>query len=277
MEKKRFKWWELILGAVLVPIAVVVIPLISKKDTPQISLVPSVFSLGEEIKVIGLNSIAKKETILQIEWDKLRFSEGIDFSKGRDGVTILTFVPKEINKLMRDKELVKKGSHTFKLCFKDGTVSNELSVSVVEMSEVAKVTTPKVVTPKVEPKKELVKVVKKEPIPKPTSTPKATSKWITPTKSACINNDGKVQSDGSCKANWKDANRTCQAMGGRLPTIEELKKVVTQKNYKEQGFTSNGYWSSTTYVSDSSYAWGVSFYYGGDVWSSKTRERWTVT
>jgi hypothetical protein len=91
-------------------------------------------------------------------------------------------------------------------------------------------------------------------------------------------------------ANWKKAKKICQAKGGRLPTIEELRKVVTdcggvindyennRKNssyqacYKAKGFTSNGYWSSTTYASDSSYAWLVYFYYGSDYRYDKTAE-----
>ncbi len=75
----------------------------------------------------------------------------------------------------------------------------------------------------------------------------------------------------------------------RLPTIDELKKVIvdcgginttlddddwdtiTDKNknnnhyqecYKSKGFTSYDYWSSTTYASYTSYAWFVDFYGG---------------
>jgi hypothetical protein len=92
------------------------------------------------------------------------------------------------------------------------------------------------------------------------------------------------------KVKWKKAKEICRAKGGRLPTIEELRKVVTgcggvindyennRKNssyqacYKAKGFTSNGYWSSTTYASDSSYAWLVYFYYGSDYRYDKTAE-----
>jgi hypothetical protein len=94
---------------------------------------------------------------------------------------------------------------------------------------------------------------------------------------------------------WKKAKEICRAKGGRMPTKEELRKVVTdcggevkddnsaewkrneenssyQSCYKAKGFTSNGYWSSTTRASDSSYAWGVYFDVGNDYWNAKTFE-----
>jgi hypothetical protein len=66
------------------------------------------------------------------------------------------------------------------------------------------------------------------------------------------------------RAKWKKAKEICRAKGGRLPTREELRKVVTdcggemkddnsaewkrnkknssyQSCYKAKGFTSNGY------------------------------------
>jgi hypothetical protein len=93
------------------------------------------------------------------------------------------------------------------------------------------------------------------PAPKPIFT----SKWITPTKE---------------EVTWKKAKELCSVNGGRLPTIEELKKVVmdcggtittfsdknweslTNKNkanklyqacYKAKGFDYNYYWSSSTF------------------------------
>ncbi len=112
--------------------------------------------------------------------------------------------------------------------------------------------------------------------------------WIDPTKSICEANGGKTEKDGGirvCKADWTSAKKICRASGGRLATIEELKKVVTgcggeidkenseerernrnnsdyQNCYKELGFSSNGYWSSTTNVGYVSYTWGVGFGYG---------------
>jgi len=110
------------------------------------------------------------------------------------------------------------------------------------------------------------------------------SKWIDVTPSICRDNGGKM-SDGVCKAKWSDAERICRA-SGRLPTINELEKVVTncggvstknkrnrselwdknranqsyQKCYKSKGFSSSYYWSSSTY--DSNSAWIVGFYDG---------------
>ena len=51
-------------------------------------------------------------------------------------------------------------------------------------------------------------------------------KWINPTQKVCQANDGKMDDD-ICEANWSDAKDICRASGGRLPTIDELKKVVT--------------------------------------------------
>jgi hypothetical protein len=94
----------------------------------------------------------------------------------------------------------------------------------------------------------------------------ATSKWITPTKE---------------RVTWKKAKELCSANGGRLPTIEELGKVVTdcggvidawkdnknnsnyQNCYKKRGFNSSNYWSSTSNSSYVDAAWIVDFYYGG--------------
>jgi hypothetical protein len=122
------------------------------------------------------------------------------------------------------------------------------------------------------------------PTPKPTPKPISTSKWM--------KNTGE-------KATWKKAKEICRAKGGRLPSIEELRKVVTdcggtittygdknwdsltdknkanksyQSCYKAKGFTSYTYWSSTTVASDSSDAWLVYFYYGSDYWRDKTHE-----
>jgi hypothetical protein len=103
------------------------------------------------------------------------------------------------------------------------------------------------------------------------------SQWITPTRSVCESNGGEIE-NGHCRAKWEDAKQICSASGGALPSKEVLGKVVSscggvlndskknrqnsayQSCYKEKGFTSNYYWSSTTYVNVSSFAWGVYFY-----------------
>ena len=93
--------------------------------------------------------------------------------------------------------------------------------------------------------------------------------WITPQNSICKSNGGKTL-NGECRASWTNAKSICQASGGRLATINELKQVITdcggeigslaskrelydrnQKNssyqqcVKEKGFHSNStnYWS----------------------------------
>jgi len=123
------------------------------------------------------------------------------------------------------------------------------------------------------------------------------SKWLTPTSTTCTANGGKIESNGICEAPWEEAKAICSASGGSLPSIEELKDVVTgcggtnatlgdsdwesitdknkantsyQSCYKSQGFTSYGYWSATAYADGTSTAWGVNFYFGGDSWGNKS-------
>jgi len=117
-------------------------------------------------------------------------------------------------------------------------------------------------------------------VPTPKPVPVSTSKWINPSNSVCKANGGKFYK-GVCYANWKDAQKICSVSGGRLPTIDELKKVITdcggnityalfsdngkkninnsdyQKCYKKKGFESNFYWSSTI---------NKDYRYKNDVW-----------
>ena len=111
------------------------------------------------------------------------------------------------------------------------------------------------------------------------------SKWIDVDASSCRANGGEMN-NGVCEAPWKEAKKICSVSGGRLPTIEELEKVVSgcgginvkykdsqwyeinyknianssyQSCYKAKGFISSYYWSSTTNASALSYAWNVGF------------------
>jgi hypothetical protein len=73
------------------------------------------------------------------------------------------------------------------------------------------------------------------------------------------------------KLNWQDALEYCQDLNlegysdWRLPAIKELQTLVDVSKYKPAirgGFdntASSNYWSSSVYVSDSSYAWYVGF------------------
>ena len=82
-------------------------------------------------------------------------------------------------------------------------------------------------------------------------------------------------------ATWQDALVYCKelTLGGqndwRLPNIKELKSIVDDTKSNPaissifQNITSGYYWSSTTGVFDSSYAWYVYFNYGGDFWYEK--------
>ena len=53
----------------------------------------------------------------------------------------------------------------------------------------------------------------------------STSKWITPNDNICKNNGGKVSKNG-CEADIYDGKKICNALGGRLPSIDELVEVA---------------------------------------------------
>jgi len=111
---------------------------------------------------------------------------------------------------------------------------------------------------------------------------KEKSKWISPTQKVCKAHGGKM--DGyTCEANWSNAKDICSASGGRLATIDELKKVVTdcggiidddgsnradsvyQDCYKKKGFNSSEYyWSASTTASNTGVVWVVYFGNGSD-------------
>ena len=86
----------------------------------------------------------------------------------------------------------------------------------------------------------------------------------------------------SKKMSWSNAKEYCENLlwGGyddwRLPTIDELKSIVDYSRYNPAIDTdyfdikSDYYWSSTTDVSDSSYAWHVLFDGGNDHWHLKS-------
>jgi hypothetical protein len=90
----------------------------------------------------------------------------------------------------------------------------------------------------------------------------ANAEWITP--------------EGIGKKNWEDANSICQSIGGRLPTKNELEKVITdcggvvyrnnransfyQSCYERKGFSPDRwYWSSTSVSGYTNGAWAVYF------------------
>ena len=66
---------------------------------------------------------------------------------------------------------------------------------------------------------------------------------------------------------WEDAVEACKSLGNgwRLPTIQELASLIdyTQHNpalpkgYQFYNVQSTYYWSATTYVANSTYAWCV--------------------
>ncbi len=52
------------------------------------------------------------------------------------------------------------------------------------------------------------------------------SNWITPMESICKSKGANKVSDGVCDVNWKNAKKICSESGGRLPNIDELRKVI---------------------------------------------------
>ena len=147
---------------------------------------------------------------------------------------------------------------------------------------------------------EQVKVVYRDRVVEPTVMPKrepkpvratSTSKWLKPSSSVCKANGGKML-NGVCTAHWENSKKICSASGGSLPSIDDLRKVVTdcggviddytnninnsnyQSCYKQRGFTSSFYWSSTE--EDSSSAWGVFFNDSLGNWGSKTYDGYAL-
>ena len=64
---------------------------------------------------------------------------------------------------------------------------------------------------------------------------------------------------------WDEAKKWCKAQGGRLPKLLELLKAFEDK---EEGFTSNYYWSSTEL--SATLAYNVGFYKGTTNYGYKT-------
>jgi len=78
------------------------------------------------------------------------------------------------------------------------------------------------------------------------------------------------------KMNWQKANDYCKSLGKgwRLPTRIEL--IEMYDSGKVDGFKTDAYyWSSTTYVIATEYAWFVDFYHG-NVNSSNKEIRYYV-
>lgn len=78
-----------------------------------------------------------------------------------------------------------------------------------------------------------------------------------------------AQSDFSKRMDWKDAKEACANLGNgwRLPTKKEISKIYKNKD-EIGGFASKDYWSST--VSNTSFAWGQSFYGGNQFDGNKS-------
>ncbi|MCD6654384.1 MAG: DUF1566 domain-containing protein [Sulfurovum sp.] len=116
---------------------------------------------------------------------------------------------------------------------------------------------------------------------------KNNGKWIDPSDYTCTSNGGTI-SAGFCTASWDSAYNICKASEGKLPTYQELRKVVsdcggtnvingdddwniiTDKNrantsyqscYQAEGFDIYTYWSDTLNTDNTQVdsVWGVFF------------------
>lgn len=106
--------------------------------------------------------------------------------------------------------------------------------------------------------------------------------WADVSAKDCFSGGGEKMSMGVCTATWQNAKNICTSIGGRLPGIEELRRVVTdcggkiafnsnnnenkdyQSCYYNKGFASDIYWSSTVYKGHANEAWSLSVNGGFD-------------
>ena len=77
---------------------------------------------------------------------------------------------------------------------------------------------------------------------------------------------------------FEQAKKHCVSLGNgwRLPTIKEFQTILDYDRSTPalpeafSSVVSNYYWSSTTYVVSTDYAWNVNLYYGGVYFDNKT-------
>ena len=98
--------------------------------------------------------------------------------------------------------------------------------------------------------------------------------WIDPIKDVCLKHKGDYSNDGMCDTYGEEAQNICQETGGSVPTLSELRKLITvcggemvytdgsdsdkakmdknkknkayQSCYQKKGFKAKyGYWTAT--------------------------------
>ena len=91
--------------------------------------------------------------------------------------------------------------------------------------------------------------------------------FVTPSKPTCLRHGGRWNSNfGVCEANWRKAKKICRASGGRLPSLNELKRVVRSCGGVPRGKISN---EKTHYTDDLCYKYlGIGYISGHDYWTS---------
>ncbi len=126
------------------------------------------------------------------------------------------------------------------------------------------------------------------------TTSKKTDKWLIPTDSTCLSNGGQINEKGICEAYLYNAKKICQQNNARLPTINELKKLITDcggtidaqdKNLNNRDYQSclkkknfdvspSGYLSSSPYASDNKLVWGANLHAGFTYQGFKSEKGW---
>jgi len=185
------------------------------------------------------------------------------------------------------------------------TLANDISYTVGQKTDGAQV--PEVFTKSIPPPLSLsgkfvgreVKVVEKVVYSDRVQNPQPTSstKWITPTRTICINNGGEVKDDG-CSSSWDIAQTICAKSFGKLPSLDILLNEVRQcggfltddiqsteananignaryqQCYKDKGFFARHYWSSDVYKVKPNKVWGVYWHAGSKSYIGKANDRY---
>lgn len=124
------------------------------------------------------------------------------------------------------------------------------------------------------------------------NNPQQIGKWVTPSKSVCESNggDGHSYEENQCLSYWKNAEKICTKSSARLPTINELRAVVTNCGgiiddfqntnntayttcYRKEGFADLlTYLSSSNSLNDNDSVMSISFTYGFEYTEKKVDE-----
>lgn len=123
----RFRWWWLILGCVVVPLAVAFIPKLAEiiqPEPPRFGLVKPITRPDSGITIEALNSAASRKLPLNVEFDGLLFMKAGQPIKNDDAQR-WHFV---LNNLILPDSLLRDGAHRLRLSHSGGQLSDYLTV-----------------------------------------------------------------------------------------------------------------------------------------------------